>query len=382
MSTPEKDHWINAMTKEKESLDTNCVWNLVELPEGRKPVGSKWVFKTKTNADGKIERYKARLVAQGFSQKFGSDYDETFCPVVRPVRTLIVMSVQYGLQLHQVDVTTAFLNGELKEEVYMRQPEGFVTPGKEHLVCKLKKSIYGLKQSPRCWNTALDSHLKKMGFVQAGSDPCIYRAASGESFLLGVYVDDIALASKSSARLEEVKRALAKKFDIKDMGKLHHFLGMKIVQDKATGKVWIGQPAYTESLLQKFDMETAKAVATPVETCVALSTAEAEYVVLASAAVWMGQLTTELGIQPEAITIFEDNQSAISMTKNPQFHGRAKHIDLKYHFVRDQMSEGTVKLEYCPSKEMIADMLTKGLPKDQFVKLRQLAGLEQFSGCE
>lgn len=501
----EKDHWINAMTKEKESLDTNCVWNLVELPEGRKPVGSKWVFKTKTNADGKIERYKARLVAQVFSQKFGSDYDETFCPVVRleSVRTLIAMSVQYGLQLHQVDVTTAFLNGELKEEVYMRQPEGFVTPGKEHLVCKLKKSIYGLKQSPRCWNTALDSHLKKMGFV---SDPCIYRAASGESFLLGVYVDDIVLASKSSARLEEVKRALAKKFDIKDMGKLHHFLGMKIVQDKATGKVWIGQPAYTESLLQKFEMETAKAVATPVDTgtklmkaideecfdqrlyqsaigsllylsvatrpdiafavssaakfsanptkqhwtavkrimrylrgttnlglaffpqvsgkcvgycdadwggdlddrkstsgylfqvggaavswrskkqtCVALSTAEAEYVALASAAqeaVWMGQLTTELGIEPEAITIFEDNQSAISMTKNPQFHGRAKHIDLKYHFVRDQVSEGTVKLEYCPSKEMIADMLTKGLPKDQFVKLRQLAGLEQFSGCE
>ena len=135
-----------------KSLQDNDVWELVDLPKNRKPVGSKWVFKTKTDADGHIERYEARLVAQGFSQKFGTDYDETFSPVVRleSVRTLIAMSVQHGLQLHQVDVDTAFLNGELEEEVYMRQPEGFVTPGKEHLVCRLKKSIYGLKQSSRC----------------------------------------------------------------------------------------------------------------------------------------------------------------------------------------------------------------------------------------
>ena len=139
---------------------------VTELPEGREPVGSKWVFKTKVNADGKIECYKARLVAQGFSQRFGSDYDETFSPVVRleSLRTLIGLSVYYRLQLHQLDVTTAFLNGQLKEEVYMTQPEGFVQFGKEHLVCRLRKNIYGLKQSPRCWNTALDAHLKQTGF--------------------------------------------------------------------------------------------------------------------------------------------------------------------------------------------------------------------------
>ena len=130
------------------------------------------------------------------------------------VRALIALSVQYGLELHQVDVTTAFLNGELEEEVFMEQPDGFVTPGREGLVCKLKKSIYGLEQSPRCWNVVLDS----FGFVQADSDPCIYIAAEGDPFLLGVYVDDIALATENSARLEEVKKALAQKFDIKDLG--------------------------------------------------------------------------------------------------------------------------------------------------------------------
>ena len=116
--------------------------------------------------------YKARLVAQGFSQKYGDDYDETFCPVVRleSLCVLIALAVHHGLKLHQVDVTTVFLNGELEEEVYMRQPEGFITDGEEHLVCKLKKSIYGLKQSPHCWNTTLDSHLNYMGFVQSVSD--------------------------------------------------------------------------------------------------------------------------------------------------------------------------------------------------------------------
>ena len=128
------------------SVQENDVWELVDLPEDRKPVGSKWVFKVKTNADGHIERYKARLVAQGFSQKFGTDYNETFSPVVRleSVSTLIATSVQQGLQLHQVNVTTAFLNGKLEEEVYMKQPEGFAVPGNKQLVCKLKKSIYGL----------------------------------------------------------------------------------------------------------------------------------------------------------------------------------------------------------------------------------------------
>ena len=237
---------------------------IVEPPKDRKIVGSKWVFKVKTNEDGKVEHYKACLVAQGFTQVKGADYDETFCPVVRmeSLRTLVAMGVQKGLQLYQVDVTTAFLNGVLEEEIFMRQPEGFVGEGQEHLVCRLKRSLYGLKQSPRCWNSTLDEYLKCLGFVQSMGDPCIYVGSGGE-MIIGVYVDDIVIAGKSGKQVKEFKRALGDRFDVKDLGKLHYFLGIRIVQDDNTGEVWIGQPAYTNKLLEKFGMEDAKSVATP-----------------------------------------------------------------------------------------------------------------------
>ena len=147
------------MESELSSLRENEAWELVKLPEGKHMVGSKWVYKIKTGADGSVQRYKARLVAQGFTQKYGTDFDETFCPVVRleSLRMLIAKSVQQDLHLHQLDVTTAFLNGTLSEEVYMEQPKGFVCQGKEEFICKLKKSIYGLKQAPCCWNSTLDT---------------------------------------------------------------------------------------------------------------------------------------------------------------------------------------------------------------------------------
>ena len=161
--------------------------------------------------------------------------------------------------------------GKLDEDVFMKQPEGFVAPGEENLVCHLKRSIYGLKQSPRCWNVILDGYLKEMGFVQTTDDPCIYHTI-GEMAYLGVYVDDIIIAMRSTKKLSEIKNKLAKRFDIKDMGKLHHFQGMKIVQ-KSDGAVWIGQPGYTEKLLERFGMDQAKVVATPVDTGSKLSKA-------------------------------------------------------------------------------------------------------------
>ena len=141
------------------------------------------------------------------------------------------------MSLHQLDVTTAFLNGKLEEMVYMRQPEGFVVEGTENLVCRLKRSIYGLKQSSRCWNSTIDGYLKQLGFLQTNSDPCEYIAGVMEVTVVGVYVDDIVVACKSEAKLKEFKQGLCRKFDVKDLGKLHHFLGLKVVQDEGSGDV-------------------------------------------------------------------------------------------------------------------------------------------------
>ena len=160
------EEWKEAADSEFKSLMDNHTWDLVELPSGRKPIGSKWVFKVKHDGDGKVEHFKARLVAKGYAQIHGIDYDETFSPVVKfsSVRALTAFAVQHDMLLHQMDVVTAFLNGTLEDEIFMQQPDGYVKEGSEHLVCKLKKSLYGLKQSPRCWNKAFTDFMKSSGF--------------------------------------------------------------------------------------------------------------------------------------------------------------------------------------------------------------------------
>ena len=382
----------------------------------------------------------------------------------------------------------------------MDQPEDFVVPGKENLVCKLKHSLYGLKQAPRCWNSVLDQCLKDLGFVQATSDPCIYVRHGQRPLTVGIYVDDILVAGDKIENINEFKSALAERFDIKDLGKLSYFLGVKVVQNSCDGTIWIGQPAYAETILKKFNMESCKSIATPVDvstkltkgtedseyiddtyyqsaigsllylsmktrpditfavslaarysskptsqhlkavkrifrylqgtihygllfkrsetkailgysdsdwggdvadskstsgylfqlggtaiswqskkqSCVALSTAEAEYIALAGAAqeaTWLRQLTTDLTGSSDCITINEDNQSAIAIARNPQFHGRVKHINIKYHFIREQLAHNIIQLQYCQTAEMIADIFTKGLARIKFEKLRQMAGV-------
>ena len=277
-SAPDNLRWEEAMKAEMESIWSNDVWELVEPPPNRKIVGSKWIFKRKLDANGTVERYKARLVAQGCTQMFGLDYVETFSPVIRfeSIRFLLAMGTLHQLQLHQMDVSTAFLHGELTEQVYMRQPEGFTEPGKEHLVCYLKRSIYGLKQSPRCWNHALDNCLKEIGFKQTPSDPCLYIHSDleGEIFVVAVYVDDIILGGRSTVRMNAVKKELSEKFKMKDLGTLHHFMGIKIIQDQLTGVTWIGQPSYIEKILQRFDMHNSKPVGSPVNPDVKLVACE------------------------------------------------------------------------------------------------------------
>ena len=141
---------------------------------------------------------------------------------------LVAVAVQKELKLHQLDITSAFLNGHLEEEVFMKQPEGVVEKGKEHLVCRLKQRLYGLKQSPCCWNFTLDTHLKSMGYVQSVNDPCIYISTAGEPSMIGVYVDDFVIAGENTQKIEEVKTALAQKFYVKNFGELHCFFGVQV----------------------------------------------------------------------------------------------------------------------------------------------------------
>ena len=176
LNSKHSDQWKEAMDSEYSSSLKNETWELVPPPEGKNIVGSRWILKVKRNADGSLDRYKARLVAQGYSQTKGVDYDEVFSPVARysAIRSLLALANMHDLEVHQMDVKTAFLNGSIDSDIFMTQPEGYVDADKPNYVCKLNKSICGLKQSARCWNSTLDQHLKLSGYRKSNADGCIY----------------------------------------------------------------------------------------------------------------------------------------------------------------------------------------------------------------
>jgi hypothetical protein len=182
------------MHEEIYFIEENHIWKLVDLPVGHEPIGLKWVFKLKKDAKGVIVKHKARLVAKGYAQKAGIDFDEVFAPVARldSIRLLVALAARGGWMVHHLDVKSIFLNGELKEEVYVSQPPGFEKEGQEHMVYKLSKALYDLRQAPRAWNMKLDCTLKKLGFIQSPLEYGLYVRGSEDSrLLLGVYVDEL-----------------------------------------------------------------------------------------------------------------------------------------------------------------------------------------------
>ena len=263
--------WKVATDLEYNSLIENKTWRLVELPPGRKVVGCKWVFKLKHSCDDTVERFKARLVAKGYTQKYGIDYDETFSPVVRfsSIRCLLAFAVQNDFLIHQMDVETAFLNGKLDEEIYMQQPEGYVKPGEEHLVCKLEKSLYGLKQSSRCWNKVFQECIEKIGFIQASADPCVFTRNDALT-IIGVHFDDLMILARNITQMRSVKDSLKLQFKMKDMGELHYYVGVCIVQDVKNKQVFLHQGHYVEKMVEKFAQTEAKPVSTPADLNVKL----------------------------------------------------------------------------------------------------------------
>ncbi|GJQ93129.1 retrotransposon protein, putative, ty1-copia subclass [Tanacetum coccineum] len=255
-------------------MKDNEVWDLVDLPPNGKTVGRKWLFIKKTDMDGAVHTYKTRLVAKGFTQTYGVDYEETFSPVadIRAIRILIAIPTFYDYEIRQMDVKTAFLNGYLLEEVYMVQPKGFVNPNFPNRVCKLKRSIYGLKQASIQWNKRFDDEIKKFGFTQNRDEPCVYAKASGSyvTFLI-LYVDDILIMGNHIPMLQDVKSYLGKCFDMKDLGEVAYILGIKIYRDRSRRLIGLCQSAYIEKILKIFFMENSKRGSIPMKEKLKLS---------------------------------------------------------------------------------------------------------------
>lgn len=260
----QQPQWAAAMQTEYQALLDNKTWSLVPLPPGKHPIGCKWVFKLKENADGTVNRFKARLVAKGFLQQPGFDFRETFSPVVKPVtvRVVLTLALSKGLSLRQLDVNNAFLNGHLTEEVYMSQPPRFVK-GDSNTVCRLHKSIYGLRQATRAWFIKLSTTLQKLGFTHARSDHSLFVRKSAHSLVyLLVYVDDIIITGSHDAKVQQVIGCLNREFALKDLGNLHYFLGIQ-VQNTQKGGLLLSQTKYVTDLLSKTQMLDAKPQCTP-----------------------------------------------------------------------------------------------------------------------
>ena len=502
MRSPESEQWLEAAQAEYKSLIDNDTWELVTLPESRRAIDSKWVFKAKYDKDGIVDRFKGRLVARGFEQKAGIDYEETYAPVVKypSLRALLSYAVSKDMVIHQMDVVTAFLNGHLEEEIFMKQPVGFIKSGQENLVCKLKKSLYGLKQAPRCWNAVLDKYLKSIRFLQSPADQCVYvRNDKDIQTIIAVYVDDLVVMSDDINDLQNVKRALAGRFQMKDLGDLSYCLGISVQRDGTTMKLY--QKNYVEQLLKTFGMDSCNPVTTPSavdvklvksdgsrsvdpvkyqsiigsllylamatrpdiahsvgvlskfnscpsethltaakrvirylkgtadygivygksgsdtigytdaswgddnddrhsttgvvflssggpinwlskrQTTVALSTAESEYIALfegTKEAVWLRQLYNSIGQQSSTpLTIRVDNTSADAIANNSKSSKRVKHMDIKYHFVREAIADKAIATSYCSTECMLADILTKSLPRPRFMTLRDMLGVKE-----
>lgn len=497
IQSDEARNWKDAMAEEMFSLKRNKVWELVNLPKGKTTVQNRWTYKVKRDANDNVLRYKARLVAKGYSQREGIDYKETFSPVARydSIRIILSIAAQEKLILRQFDINTAFLNGEIEETIFMKQPEGF-SDGTNR-VCKLLKSLYGLKQSSRCWNIRFTNFLEKHKLKATQADPCIFISEGEERIILAIYIDDGLIAAQNQYSINELLAELTKEFEITH-GKIDLFLGLQI-EKNPDDSIFLHQSAYTKRIIERFRMSDTNPVTIPADPhgelsvqahpaeaealtnapyreavgclmylstrtrpdialavnrvsrhvekptklhwnavkrilkylkgtsdygltfrrsndtylkafsdadyagelesrrsttgyivlwgsniitwntqrqkVVALSTTDAEYMAACQAVkevVWLKNLIGELNAKlPLNITLLVDSQSAIQLVKNPVFHSRTKHIDVRFHYIRERYQEKLFNLEYINTKDQLADILTKPLVRQLFQHHRQ-----------
>ncbi|WVZ83822.1 hypothetical protein U9M48_030921 [Paspalum notatum var. saurae] len=259
------------MHDELKNFKRNHVWDLVEPPPNYCPIGTKWVFKNKWGENGMVVRNKARLVAQGFCQKEGIDYEEAFAPIARleVIRILLAFAASKGFKLQQMDVKSAFLNGFIEEEVYVRQPPGFESAKFPDRVYKLRKALYGLKQAPRAWYARLKSFPLKSGFEMGSVDKTLFLLShGGDTLIVQIYVDDIIFGGSSHALVSSFAEQMSREFEMSLMGELQFFLRLQIKQGPEG--IFVHKAKYTRDILKKFDMSNSKPMTTPMSTNTAL----------------------------------------------------------------------------------------------------------------
>ncbi|KAL9250580.1 Retrovirus-related Pol polyprotein from transposon TNT 1-94-like protein [Drosera capensis] len=265
LQSDDSAQWGLAMQEEMNSLEKNHTWFLTTLLAGKKALQNKWVFRIKEEHGGR-KRYKARLVVKGFQQKRGIDYNEIFSPVVKMTTIRLVLSIvtTEDLHLEQLDVKTTFLHGDLDEDIYMVQTEGYQIAGKKNLVCKLTKNLYGLKQAPRQWYLKFDNFMSSSGYKKSDLDPCCYWRHFGSSYIiLLLYVDDMLVACSDMDEINRLKKQLSEEFEMKDLGASKQILGMSISRNRSEGSLILSQEKYIGKVLERFSMQDAKATCTP-----------------------------------------------------------------------------------------------------------------------
>ncbi|KAH9650374.1 protein kinase domain-containing protein [Citrus sinensis] len=259
--------WKATMNDEMRSLQKNQTWELVDLPQGKKPVGCRWIYTIKYKADGSIERYKARLVAKGYTQTYGIDYTDTFALVakINIIRILLSLVVNLDWPVQQFDVKNAFLHGDLSEEIYMDLPPGCSRPERlNQKVFKLKKSLYGLKQSPRAWFGKFTKTMVLFGYNQSNSDHTLFiKKQQGKITTLIVYVDDMVVIGNDEEEKEALQKYLSSEFEMKDLGALKYFLGIQVPRSK--GGIFLSQRKYALDLLHETGMTVCQPIDTPIE---------------------------------------------------------------------------------------------------------------------
>ncbi|GKA42154.1 putative ribonuclease H-like domain-containing protein [Tanacetum coccineum] len=484
------DSWVQAMQEELLQFKLQQVWVLVDLPHGMKVIGTKWVYRNKRDERGVVVRNKARLVAQGYTQEEGIDYDEVFAPVARieAIRLFLAFASFIGFIVYQMDVKSAFLYGTIDEEVYVSQPPGFVDPAHPKKVYKVVKALYGLHQAPRAWYATLSTFLEKHGYKRGTIDKTLFiKRDKKDIMLVQVYVDDIIFGSTKKSWCDEFEALMKSRFQMSSMGELTFFLGLQVKQNKAG--IFISQDKYVAEILKKFDLVNVKTAITPMETKVALtkdeeavdvdvhlyrsmigslmyltasrpdimyavcvcsrfqvtpktshlnavkrifkylkgkphlglwyprespfdleafsdsdyggsnldrksttggcqflgqrliswqckkqtivatSTTEAEYVAAANCCgqvLWVQNQLLDYGFNFMNTKIHIDNESTICIVKNPVYHSKTKHIEIRHHFIRDCYEKKLISVEKIHTDLNVADLLTKPFDGPRF----------------